>query len=109
MYWRDPGTGAAYGVLNDFDLASISGEQSQNQQRTGTRPFMAFELLRQRNSIVHEYRHDFESFFWVTVFVAMCYDGYRVVAEESPMLEWVNLDNATLAMRKGYYFLFPDE
>ncbi|KAG8795332.1 hypothetical protein FRC17_008149, partial [Serendipita sp. 399] len=52
MYWRD-NDGHAHGVLADFDLSSLSGEPSNNKQRTGTLPYMAIELLYADKPIVH--------------------------------------------------------
>jgi hypothetical protein len=58
-----------YGVLTDYDLSSkqkdLKGDYIQtSQQRTGTPPYMAQELL-QRTSKIHLYRHDVESLFWI--------------------------------------------
>ena len=54
-----------YGVLTDFDLSSWKKDLDDNytrtsQQRTGTPPYMAQELL-QGLSTIHLYRHDLES------------------------------------------------
>ena len=58
-----------YGVLNDFDLAVFRDVQSPSlKQRTGTKPFMAIDLL-QRNAAVHMYRHDLESMFYVLIWI----------------------------------------
>ncbi|KZT08836.1 uncharacterized protein LAESUDRAFT_810995 [Laetiporus sulphureus 93-53] len=59
------------GVLNVFDLARIrldDRNQATGQERTGTIPFMAMDLLSReyfRGEIVRLYRHDFESFLWI--------------------------------------------
>ena len=37
--------GHTFGILIDFDLAVIADMPSENQRRTGARPFMAIELL----------------------------------------------------------------
>ena len=59
----------AYGVLNDFDLAVDADVKSaSSKQRTGTKPFMAIDLLRDHPS-VHMYRHDLESMFYVLVWI----------------------------------------
>ena len=58
-----------YGVLTDYDLSSwketLEGDYTRtSQQRTGTPPYMAQELL-QGTSATHLYRHDLESLFYV--------------------------------------------
>ncbi|KZT08872.1 uncharacterized protein LAESUDRAFT_811005 [Laetiporus sulphureus 93-53] len=62
------------GVLNVFDLARIrldDNNQATGQERTGTIPFMAMDLLSReyfRGEIVRLYRHDFESFLWILAY-----------------------------------------
>ncbi|KAH7903649.1 hypothetical protein BJ138DRAFT_984464, partial [Hygrophoropsis aurantiaca] len=66
MYYRDKGN-IAVGVLNDFDLSSTK-QIRQGNERTGTIPFMAIQLLKQQSTSGHYrhlYRHDAESFMWV--------------------------------------------
>ncbi|KAF9789790.1 hypothetical protein BJ322DRAFT_1105650 [Thelephora terrestris] len=58
-----------YGVLTDYDLSSwavrLKNDYTQtSQQRTGTPPYMAQELL-DGTSATHLYRHDLESLFYV--------------------------------------------
>ncbi len=60
--------GHTFGILIDFDLAIIADMPSENQRRTGTRPFMAIELLQTETPIKRHYKHDAESFFWVVVY-----------------------------------------
>jgi hypothetical protein len=61
------------GVLNDFDLVRCAKLQpiSKNQDRTGTIPFMALDLLTNEywsGLIEREYRHDQESFIWILAY-----------------------------------------
>ncbi|KZT08871.1 uncharacterized protein LAESUDRAFT_723193 [Laetiporus sulphureus 93-53] len=62
------------GVLNVFDLAGIrldSKKQATGQERIGTIPFMAIDLLSSKyfhGEIVRLYRHDFESFLWILAY-----------------------------------------
>ncbi|KAG2069346.1 hypothetical protein BDR04DRAFT_1021857, partial [Suillus decipiens] len=62
-YWKD---GKRIGVLNDYDLSSLIDDRGpRGNERTGTVPFMAFDLLTakaQRGEVKHLYRHDLESF-----------------------------------------------
>jgi serine/threonine protein kinase len=108
MYRRDK-NGHAYGTLSDFDLASISGEQSNNKQRTGTLPFMAIELLSAHHPIVHKYEHDVESFYWVLLCAVLCAEDGRT---ECPMIGWGNLGMEALRKNKNDYIntshRFPD-
>ncbi|KAF8838545.1 hypothetical protein BDN67DRAFT_864940, partial [Paxillus ammoniavirescens] len=50
------------GVLNDYDLASLASRTSPvRNERTGTIPFTAIDLLRcpgQDDQVKHLYRHD---------------------------------------------------
>ncbi|KAG8842572.1 hypothetical protein FRC20_004338 [Serendipita sp. 405] len=100
MYWRDPKTKAAYGVLIDYDLTSTSNEASNNKQRTGTRPFMAIPLLGPV-PVVHKYQHDVESFFWVALYVLLCVSKDAV--RDCPMSSWGNLGSEDLQEKKFFY------
>ena len=58
-----------YGVLTDYDLSSWTKDLKNDytktsQQRTGTPPYMAKELL-EGTSVTHLYRHDLESLFYI--------------------------------------------
>ncbi|KAJ7025736.1 hypothetical protein C8F04DRAFT_1127406 [Mycena alexandri] len=67
-----------YGVLNDFDLAVwLDGENSTSRQRTGTKPYMARDLL-DASPPPHRYRHDLESFLYVLVFLTCKIKGSRL-------------------------------
>ena len=64
----------AYGVLTDYDLSSWRKDLENDytrtsHQRTGTPPYMAFELL-QGTSTTHLYRHDLESLFYIMLLTA---------------------------------------
>jgi serine/threonine protein kinase len=70
--------GKVYGVLTDFDLsswtASLTGDyKSTSQQRTGTPPYMAYELLKGTENL-HLYRHDVESLFYIMLILASHYE-----------------------------------
>ncbi|ESK80715.1 other 1 protein kinase [Moniliophthora roreri MCA 2997] len=70
-------------ILNDFDLATLMDPGTEvpdrkGYERTGTRPFMAMDLLNKEGVmglIYRRYRHDLESFFWVLVWVGGCVQG----------------------------------
>ena len=63
-----------YGVLTDYDLSSLRATMNSDytktsQQRTGTPPYMAQELLK-GTSTLHLYRHDLESLFYIMLLMA---------------------------------------
>ncbi|SJL06587.1 uncharacterized protein ARMOST_09929 [Armillaria ostoyae] len=70
-------------ILNDFDLAAVMkpgdiSPQKKGFERTGTRPFMALELLRKANGEVRRrYWHDLESFAWCLLWCVMAEDFPR--------------------------------
>jgi len=63
--------GKIIGVLNDYDLAIFKVNSiSSSRACTGTRPFMAIDLLG-KPADLHRYRHDLESMFYVICDVAI--------------------------------------
>ncbi|KAK0199580.1 hypothetical protein DFS33DRAFT_1267374, partial [Desarmillaria ectypa] len=64
-------------ILNDFDLAALMNPgdvspQKKGWERTGTKPFMALELLKMADgSVKRRYRHDLESFAWCLLWCGM--------------------------------------
>ena len=70
-------TGKPEGVLNDYDLATWDKIPTTNNDRTGTMPFLALNMLRAMLSnrpeerIPRLYRHDAESFTWVLVYITV--------------------------------------
>jgi hypothetical protein len=87
--------GKLYGVLNDFDLAVRLNEspRSTSKQRTGTKPYMALDLL-VADPPVHIYRHDLESFLYVLVFLTCQIEG-------SPLAEWKRQGMRQLYLEKS--------
>lgn len=61
---------AAQGSPQQAAKASVE----QARWRTGTGPFMAFELLRPGDIPRHTYRFDLESFFWLLVWFCIAFD-----------------------------------
>jgi hypothetical protein len=61
------------GVVNDFDLATWVGHSTANNDRTGTIPYMAIDLLGRGldDRIPRLYRHDLESFSWVLAYITI--------------------------------------
>ena len=109
-----------YGVLTDYDLSSFtatmnSDYKNTSQQRTGTPPYMAHELLR-GTSALHLYRHDLESLFYIMLLTAARHtigtqkrkDKPRVILLPSlvlPYEDWFNEKHYdVLGLRKGALF-----
>jgi serine/threonine protein kinase len=88
------------GVLNDYDLATVVGvnESPSSMQRTGTRPYMAYELL-DKNPPRHSYRHDLESLFYVLLILTSHFeDGEEI--PNPPLKQWFQLNSSDLASKK---------
>jgi len=112
-----------YGVLTDYDLSSWKKDLQTNytrtsQQRTGTPPYMALELLRGTNA-THLYRHDVESLFYIMLMMGGRHTisctgggtdkeaGQRVVMRvgDRPYKDWFNAQGyAVLGSLKGAFF-----
>ena len=109
-----------YGVLADYDLSSFTATMNSDykktsQQRTGTPPYMAQELLKGKSSL-HLYRHDLESLFYIMLLTAARHmigtpegeDKPRVILRESWNLPFKNWFNETcyhtLGSLKGAFF-----
>ena len=94
------------GVLNDFDLATIKGDSSpSSKQRTGTKPYMAIQLLREEKGekgdpVVHSYRHDLESLFYVILVLTSCFEDGEEISDP-PLQEWFSLDSRKLSDAKN--------
>jgi hypothetical protein len=81
-----------YAVLNDLDLAvSVDVKSKSSKHRTGTTPFMAFDLL-ERDPTVHMYRHDLESLFYVLVWITSRFHG-GVEIKDPPLQDWAESDD----------------
>jgi len=116
--------GKVYGVLTDYDLSSWkkeleTGYARTSQQRTGTPPYMAQELLKGANT-THLYRHDIESLFYIMLLMCSRHtfghvkDGASKVAKRQvvmregklPYAEWFDARNyASLGKDKKSFFL----
>ncbi|KAK7056471.1 hypothetical protein VNI00_003026 [Paramarasmius palmivorus] len=108
LMFRMGDDGNVYGVLNDFDLARFvnkSDPSPSSQHRTGTKPFVAIDLLRDSVSrpIRHLVRHDLESFFYVFAWV-ICrfHQGAEIVSP--PLMDWTTGTWEEVRTRKKVYF-----
>ena len=71
--------GVPIGVVNDFDLATWVHHSTTNNDRTGTIPFMAIDLLEGglEDRIPRLYRHDLESFSWILAYISVAEIEYE--------------------------------
>ncbi|KAG2096095.1 uncharacterized protein F5147DRAFT_641750 [Suillus discolor] len=100
MWYRKDGR--LIGVLNDYDLSSLANAVGpQGNERTGTVPFMALDLLTeegQQGKVKHLYRHDLESFMWVFAWIFLRYRQGVLLQRLRPLDEWATL--GAIACRK---------
>lgn len=92
--YRRTGSGNV-GVLIDYDLSGFRDQQTPtSKSRTGTQPFMAFELLA-NNPPIHRLRHDLESMFYVLCWITHHYeDGFELTS--GPFRKWQDLSAENL-------------
>ncbi len=83
IMYRVDSAGNVFGVLNDFDLSSlIPIEEATSLRRTGTPPYMAFDLLKEeKDSGPHLYRHDLEALFYVMLMICC---RHSIINEPQP-------------------------
>jgi len=91
MYNPSP-TGEPEGVLNDYDLASWTKHPTANNDRTGTIPFMSFNMLDRglEDRIPRLYRHDAESLIWVLAYITTVnvkYKGHTFKISQPPFVK----------------------
>jgi serine/threonine protein kinase len=98
-----------YAVLNDFDLAvSADVKSMSSKHRTGTKPFMAIDLIHP-DPTVHMYRHDLESMFYVLVWITSRFHNGQEIADP-PLQEWA--DNADLILvdkKRSFFMAMPPQ
>ncbi|KAL5528121.1 hypothetical protein ACEPAF_7257 [Sanghuangporus sanghuang] len=89
--------GAVHGVFIDFDLASVGVPTSEGHhgRRTGTRRFMAIDLL-EKETPLHRERFDWESFFYVICWIGTHYSN-GVEIKTNALKTWDTDDDGTLS------------
>lgn len=105
LMYEDRGNGIIIGILNDYDLAVVLNDDKSlpppsSKHRTGTAPFMAYELLLPGRFTIHLYRHDLESFLYVLVWTAAGYEGFRPPKGKDPLEMWRGGDWSAIARDK---------
>ncbi|PPQ73791.1 hypothetical protein CVT24_007537 [Panaeolus cyanescens] len=102
------------GVLNDFDLARLSGSNAATGlANAGTIPFMALELLSpagRAGRIPHQYRHDAEAFVWVLVYLCISFkkQGDKVVFRENNPLRLWSMGETAVATKGNWMQIHND-
>ncbi|KAK0226980.1 hypothetical protein EDD85DRAFT_777171 [Armillaria nabsnona] len=83
IMYRVDSAGNIFGVLNDFDLSSlIPIEEATSLRRTGTPPYMAFDLLKEeKDSGPHLYRYDLEALSYVMLMICC---RYSIIKKRQP-------------------------
>ncbi|KAG8941179.1 hypothetical protein FRC03_004775 [Tulasnella sp. 419] len=104
MYYRLD-DGRVMGLLNDSDLSTLimNGKEDglTGLPRTGTILFMALDLLGDDalvGEVDYQYKHDFESFLWVLVWITRRYDEGKEIPDP-PFGKWLT-DHETCRMEK---------
>ena len=98
--------GAYYFVLIDFDMAIVvedrkgkSTYQASSKHRTGTLPFMAWELIQDAIRgmddchwvpVPHLLRHDYESLFYVSFWSVTAIPDPRERSRRTVLAKWAN-------------------
>ncbi|KAG2339602.1 hypothetical protein BDR05DRAFT_967788 [Suillus weaverae] len=99
--------GRYIGVLNDFDLSSTRDSPS-GQERTGTVPFMALDLLTKEGiegKVKHLYQHDAESFIWVLTWICLRYREGQLLRQGRPLDEWLKVDAIQCRKEKNDFLM----
>ncbi|KAG1893856.1 uncharacterized protein F5891DRAFT_1116491 [Suillus fuscotomentosus] len=101
--------GRLIGVLNDYDLSSLANAVGpQGNERTGTVPFMALDLLTkegQQGKVKHLYRHDLESFMWVFAWICFRYKQGVLLRRSRPLDEWATSDAIACRVEKSDFLM----
>jgi hypothetical protein len=86
-------------------LCDVSADvkSTSSKHRTGTKPFMAIDLIHP-DLAVHMYRHDLESIFSVLVWITSRFDNRQEIADP-PLQKWADNDDQVLVEKKRSFFL----
>jgi len=95
------------GVLNDYDLSSTQQDGPSGNERTGTIPFMAIDLLEKeaiQGKVQHLYQHDAESLIWVLAWVCLRYEDGKLRSSR-PLDEWLKADANECREKKNDFLI----
>lgn len=110
LMYEDRGNGVIIGILNDYDLAAVLNDDKSlpppsSKHRTGTAPFMAYELLSAKGFIAHPYRNNLESCLYVLVWTALGYEGFKAPERRDPLENWRGDDWEAIADDKSTFLV----
>lgn len=83
--------------------ADVGVTNTSSKPCTGTKPFMAIELLRP-DLPAHMYCHDLESIFYVLVWITLCFHDSKEIADP-PLREWADQGGAALVKDKNSFIM----
>ncbi|KAF5314415.1 hypothetical protein D9619_011831 [Psilocybe cf. subviscida] len=112
MYYLDV-EGNIIGVLEDYDSATLRAEQHNGQaflkQKTGTRPYMAKELLECAEPPAHLFRYDLESIMYSFLDLACYRHASLEIQRASPIHEWFDQESSgkAIANSKAQFLITP--
>ncbi|KAG1836239.1 hypothetical protein DFJ58DRAFT_847063 [Suillus subalutaceus] len=78
------------------------------QERTGTVPFMALDLLTKEGiegKVKHMYQHDAESFIWVLTWICLRYQEGKLLRQGRLLDEWLRVDAIQCRKEKNDFLM----
>ncbi|KAK1221272.1 hypothetical protein PQX77_015932 [Marasmius sp. AFHP31] len=107
LYYEEKGDGSIQPKLCDYDLSHITGnERPAGYSNTGTRRFMAKELLKPSSmagNTLKVFRHDSESFAWVLIWILGRYNGGKEI-EEPHFNTWKDIDYLKVSAARDTFY-----
>ncbi|KAF5371089.1 hypothetical protein D9757_010794 [Collybiopsis confluens] len=97
-----------YGVLNDFDLSSFCERMDKDptlKHGTGSKPYMAHDLLDADWDKGHFYRHDLESLFYIIPIISCHCTQPTVRASSLPFKWWFNRPDQEISDAKFRFLM----
>ncbi|KAH9915732.1 uncharacterized protein B0H18DRAFT_1124684 [Fomitopsis serialis] len=90
------------GARQNVKVLSAEELKLQCKQRTGTLYFMAVEII--SGGIIHEIRHDLESFYWLLVWIVLryCDHDHDAGTQAYAVLFGANTDSACEMVKRGW-------
>lgn len=85
------------GILIDLDRSlDLETEPKKPYNLQGTKAFMAIGILRHKDYILHTYRHDLESIFYVFLYLAVCHN--KLLPKTSRLRRWMDAEKGWAEM-----------
>ncbi|KAI6749637.1 hypothetical protein HG530_015051 [Fusarium avenaceum] len=85
------------GILIDLDRSlDLETEPKKPYNLQGTKAFMAIGILRHKDFILHTYRHDLESIFYVFLYLAVCHN--KLLPKTSRLRRWMDAEKGWAEM-----------